>query len=769
MTHMSTMKTIAVLAALALGACSSRDKASAAGDVASAGERDLTRQIAQSDVATAAQSSIDRGHPWQGTQLLAPVLKDPAKRTPVVVIVAARAAAGWDGWPEVEKILAKETWLDSLFDGEGRELLVRASLERGGDTAAVTLGRRALADAKTAQQRAVRSVYLARAFERSNYFDSAVVAYTRAGETLRSVRDWLVLRAAGTQPDSTARARSFALVKSPVARARIPWTDAQARERSQDALGAAARYASLGSVVPSLRLRLSVAPDSATRLTIKNELLSFIRTHAGTGDAKSAVEVLDKGFTSLAPNEELIIARSSAASGPVPRAVVAFERALSQPNLITANDRLSYAQALVKANRSRDALSQLALITGPLAGQAAYQRARVFLTTGTADQTKAALRDVISKFPSDSGAASAALYLLADLSTDAGDDAAARSMYQQLYRSYPGTARAPEARFDAAIITLVQGDSKSAARQLDSVVALYPRAEDAAAARYWAGRAYAQAGDDSTARTRWRESTGLNVSYYNTLASKRLGEAAWVPPARADSFLAYADLDSAFARIALLEKLGMDVEQRFELDALDEAAGTSPDRIAATAHAFLAHDQSSRAIRLAQKLIDAGQRDARAYRLLYPMIDRDELAKASKANGLDPWLVAGLIRQESNFNPRAVSAANARGLMQVLPSVGEEVSRALRYPVWYPALLLDADANLQLGTAHLASYMKQYGPLPRVLAAYNAGGSRVTRWSTKSGMDDGEMFAERIPFTETRDYVRIVQRNAAVYRALYTW
>ena len=180
------------------------------------------------------------------------------------------------------------------------------------------------------------------------------------------------------------------------------------------------------------------------------------------------------------------------------------------------------------------------------------------------------------------------------------------------------------------------------------------------------------------------------------------------------------------------------------------------------------HGQPSRAIRLAQKLIDAGQRDARAYRLLYPFVDRRRAdTRPPRRNNLDPWLVAGLIRQESNFNPRAVSVANARGLMQVLPSVGQEVATSLRFPVWYPALLLDADANLQLGTAHLASFIKQYGPLPRVLAAYNAGGSRVTRWATKTGMDDPELFAERIPFVETRDYVRIVQRNADVYRMLY--
>ncbi len=761
------MKSILIAGAVLLGACSAGREASASGEVADPPDRELAQALERSDVLSAAQTAIDRGHPWQATRTIAPVLRDPQKRTPAAVLIAARAAAGWDGWPEVEKLLASEAWIDTQFEGEGRELLARAALEKNADTAAVTQATLALRDAKTTQQRAVRSVYLARALERSNYFDSAAVMYLRAGDSLRSVRDWLALRAAGTQKDSAARARSYALVRSTVAKARVPWTEAQARERSQDALGAASRYASLGATVQSLRLRLSVAPDSSTRMTIRNELIAFIRSRSGTADARTAVDVLDRGFTSLAPAEELVIARSTAASGPPARAVVAFERALSQPNLVTPADRISYAQVLTRVNRSRDALAQLALVQGPLSGQAAYQRARVFLTSGTADQTRAALRDVIARFPNDTSAATSALYLLADLSTDDGNDDQARSLYQQLYRSYPSSGRAAEARFRSGVITYVKGDSRAAAAAWDSVPALYPRSDDASAARYWAGRAYAAAGDDATARLRWRDAIGTTASYYGMLAAKRIGQSPWTPPARADAFQSYADIDSAFARIALLDKLGMDVESRFELDAIDEAAGTTPERIAATAHAMLEHDQSSRAIRLGQKLVDAGQRDARSYRLLYPLVDREQLARAAKANGLDPWLVAGLIRQESNFNPRAISAANARGLMQVLPSVGEEVARALRYPVWYPALLLDADANLELGTAHLAAYTKQYGPLPRVLAAYNAGGSRVTRWSSKAGMDDPELFAERIPYVETRDYVRIVQRNQAVYRSLY--
>ena len=97
------------------------------------------------------------------------------------------------------------------------------------------------------------------------------------------------------------------------------------------------------------------------------------------------------------------------------------------------------------------------------------------------------------------------------------------------------------------------------------------------------------------------------------------------------------------------------------------------------------------------------------------------------------------------------------------------MARSLGYPLWDPGLLFDADANLELGIAHLAWSIQQYDDLTRVLAAYNAGGSRVTRWAAKAGAQDPEVFTERISFTETRDYVRIVQRNQELYRALYNW
>ena len=132
--------------------------------------------------------------------------------------------------------------------------------------------------------------------------------------------------------------------------------------------------------------------------------------------------------------------------------------------------------------------------------------------------------------------------------------------------------------------------------------------------------------------------------------------------------------------------------------------------------------------------------------------------------------LAALIRQESMFTPTATSGAGARGLMQVMPEVGRAVARALKFPVWDPVLLYQPDVNVQLGMAHLGELDERYPAAPaKVLAAYNAGASRVERWSDKRGVADPEMFIERIPYVETRGYVRIIGRNLDFYRALYDW
>src|SRR5262245_12136501 len=411
---------LALLAAL-VTACGKSDRKSEGGDVAAAAaaasetgnetsNRELSAAIAGNAVLRAAQAAVDSEHPWHATQRLAPVLA--RNRTPAATLIAARAAAGWGGWTEVARLLTSQPWVDTQFAGEGRELLARSALERDDNSAALRETAAALRLAQDDESRGVRLVLHARALERNNQFDSAAVAYAKGAELLRPVRDWLSLRAAGSQRDSMQRNKTLSSVSLASAKPRVGWTDAQARERFGDNLGAAARYASLGSVVPALRLRLAATTDPATKEELKEKLISIVRTESGTSDARNAVDVLDKVFPTLAPAEELIVARSAATSGPPSRAITGFGRASAASLPLTPTDRLAYAQSYVRLGRWRDALAQLAMVQGPLAGQAAYQKARVLLTSSSNDATRGGLRGVVSRYPGAGGAASSAPELL---------------------------------------------------------------------------------------------------------------------------------------------------------------------------------------------------------------------------------------------------------------------------------------------------------------------------------------------------------------------
>jgi soluble lytic murein transglycosylase len=116
----------------------------------------------------------------------------------------------------------------------------------------------------------------------------------------------------------------------------------------------------------------------------------------------------------------------------------------------------------------------------------------------------------------------------------------------------------------------------------------------------------------------------------------------------------------------------------------------------------------------------------------------------------------------------ARSAADARGLMQVLPSVGATIARAERFPEWDPVLLYQPDVNLAIGIRHLATRLRRVnGSTEVALASYNAGPTPTSRWLRLRGTHDPEVFVERIPFVETRDYVRRVLYNWERYATLY--
>ncbi len=714
-----------------------------------------------------AGEALARGRPWQATRLLSVVLRDSSSRTPQAVFLAATAASEWGGWGEVLQLLQSEPWVDTLYGGRARVLLARAALERNADT--VALGH-ALIALRRDPLSGERLMLLATALDRLEARDSAASLYLRAADRLPAVADWLRLRAATLTADSAARAALYTQITDPLPQSRIPWAEAAAHERTGDLAEASRRYAALGERLTSLRLRLALTPDSGPRSAIRKEFITLIGGRISGAVARQAIVVLDSCFAPLTPAEELIVARAAIDAGWAARAASGFARAGNR-RLGSSEDRFAFATALTRLKRNGDAASQFRRVHSPkpLAALAAYQGARALVRDGQLGRGRTALIRVARQHPRDTTAAASAYFLQADLASDDRADAEARRLYRVVATRYPSSRFATTARFRAAMIALLTGDAKSAAQEFDGLADRYPTSDEALGATYWAGRAWAVAGDSAAAKSRWQTvNTRDPLSYYAALSANRLGAPRWAPTPAPDSFPADPLIDQVVTRAGLLARLGLSQESRWELDRLTRSPDSSSERLLILANAFRSQGMASQAIQLARRALARGAAgDARTYRLIYPVAHVDALLAEATEQGLDPSLVAALIRQESSFNPAATSPAGARGLAQVMPEVGERLARELNYPVWDPVLLYQPDVSIQLGAFHLRELFGRYDQRAHILAAYNAGAPRVDRWSKRIGVDDPEVFAEQISFVETRDYVRVIQRNEDIYRALY--
>jgi soluble lytic murein transglycosylase len=155
------------------------------------------------------------------------------------------------------------------------------------------------------------------------------------------------------------------------------------------------------------------------------------------------------------------------------------------------------------------------------------------------------------------------------------------------------------------------------------------------------------------------------------------------------------------------------------------------------------------------------------WRILFPEPWWSTITAEAAKNNLDPYLVASLIRQESEFNPSAISNKSAYGLMQLLPSVGKSLAREEGMSHFETFQLLDPATNIRLGTRYLRKTLDRFGGVTEyALAAYNAGDSRVDDWEAAGPYQGIDEFVESIPFSETRDYVESILRNAETYREI---
>jgi soluble lytic murein transglycosylase len=327
-------------------------------------------------------------------------------------------------------------------------------------------------------------------------------------------------------------------------------------------------------------------------------------------------------------------------------------------------------------------------------------------------------------------------------------------------------------------------------------IRLFPGSESAAGALYFLGRLAEGISDKShditAARAYYDEIVREYPNYYYTvLARERLKEIGTVAPSakvneflrgiefplrsRTLSFQANATAAARIERARLLHAAGLDdwavSELRYGAQNEDQPQVLAVE-LAAITTKTAGPDQAMRYIkRYAGNYLFMPIESAPAefWKLAFPLPYRADLERFAKLNGLDPFLVAALIRQESEFNTKAVSRANARGLTQILPGTGRELSRRLKVKAYATASLFVPAVNLQLGTFYLKTIADNLGGrLEAALAAYNAGPSRAKAWSSWGEFREPAEFIETVPFGETRNYIQTVLRNADTYRRIYS-
>lgn len=287
-------------------------------------------------------------------------------------------------------------------------------------------------------------------------------------------------------------------------------------------------------------------------------------------------------------------------------------------------------------------------------------------------------------------------------------------------------------------------------------------------AKYWQGRAAEAAGQLELAADRFTAAAEHSTAYYGQLALVALGpdaarlELAPDPVPTQDELAAFNARPEVQA-LRLLAELDADYLFRVFMYHFDDRM-SSPVEQAMITDIALDYLQIRQAVRAAK----AGRlQGVILAERAYPMIDLPDTAPVHT----EAALTYSVIRQETEFDPRAISGAGARGLMQMMPATARQTARDLDLPYNFHWLTHDPDYNLTLGMAHLDEVVNQYdGSLVMALAAYNAGGHRVRRWVNNYGDPrtdeiDPIDWVESLPFSETRNYVHRIVENLQVYRA----
>jgi soluble lytic murein transglycosylase len=371
------------------------------------------------------------------------------------------------------------------------------------------------------------------------------------------------------------------------------------------------------------------------------------------------------------------------------------------------------------------------------------------------------------------------------------------SFYRRIVERFPNGAQVKDSHWRVAWYTYRAGEIERALELFVDHLSRFPDSEHRTAALYWAGRAQLKLGDPIEARQLFQAiAQRFPTQYYGQLARAQLiagsdqARVAYRPNSKLEKLL--ADLKSStrtpasvdltpirndalddwprvktLAHVHLFDLAAQELQYRPAYPS-SRALDFQITRLLIKAKSF--HQSTAVLRRVFPNYLDLpfNALPREVWAMFYPVNYEDILQREAGKYGIDPFLIMALIRQESAFNPKAVSAANAHGLMQLLPSTARRLARGMNLPRPSTEGLHEPEVNIRLGMRYFSDLMKQFdGQTEKVLASYNAGEHRVESWMSEGTYADSAEFVDTIPFSETRNYVKIINRNYYFYRALY--
>jgi soluble lytic murein transglycosylase len=457
--------------------------------------------------------------------------------------------------------------------------------------------------------------------------------------------------------------------------------------------------------------------------------------------------------------------------------------------------------AATSVRKTADALSALNAIpasAGETRAEALYYVAQAYARAKQWDQARATVEELRRGF-AGSSFTPRALVTVGQIAEDAKNDADASYFLRTAVNSYQSSLEVAQAQFDLAWMTHEDKNFSESAKLLTEHLAYYAdkNTDNRGRAGYWAARDSERSGKLSEARALYQAMLArYDANWYGYLAKQRLSAMlrsgiGTVPPKSfpADSVVARAVAnlqtvtvaeetagakeDKEIAKADELNNVGLNDWALEELASASASAGNSPKVNLAIARIYRSEEDNVRALNVLKKSFpDYSQMKPEEltreeWDVFYPLSYWDIIVQESRARNLDPFQVAGLIRQETVFMSRARSSARAYGLMQLLVPTGMLTAKKYGLERTITAeTLYEPRLNIQLGTAYLRDQIDKFGRIEYVAAAYNAGPIRAVQWraSLPTEMDE---WAEAVPFKETRGYVQGVVRNRLQYMRLY--